>query len=103
MKPWDKLKNYLGVTEEEESEKKWRPESLPPMTPTRRRGRGWRRLGLPRFALGPGRRAARLNRIRESQLQGIAIAAKRREAMKKDREEGGHFFMQAFRRSQRRA
>ncbi len=102
MKPWDKIKQFVGMTEEQESEKKWRPEALPDTPRPRRRGRGWRRFGFPRLALGPGRRAARLEFIRQSQLQGIAIAAKRHEAMTKDRAEGDHFFMTAFRRSQRR-
>jgi hypothetical protein len=103
-KIWSGIKKFIGVTEEQEAAKKWRPVALQPSGPVHRKffGRkGWRRLGFPRRPLGAGRRKRRLELIRISQMQGIIIARNRAAAMKKDRDEGGHFFMKAFRRSQR--
>lgn len=107
-KLWEKAKKFIGVTEEQEAAKKWRPVALKPTAPSHRRWfgrRGWRRAAKPhrpRLCTVATRREAKATFIRASQLQGVKIANDRATAQRRDREEGGHFYMQAFRRSQKR-
>jgi hypothetical protein len=107
MKSWDKLKKFIGVTEEQEEQKKWRPEALPDSRPVPgpRRVRwghgGWKWPSLRRVhrKLGPDvkLRKARAAFIRQEQEAANEIARQRREAMRKDRREGVHSHMAAFR------
>lgn len=85
-KVWDGIKSILGITPEQNDDQKYRPMGLPPRPGlpqlVRRWGqRGWRRFALRRRALGPNvkRRAARMEFIRQSQLQGIEIRRSHRE------------------------
>jgi hypothetical protein len=98
-KIWGALKKFIGIEPEPAA---WRPQGVTLPGPVWRPRRGVHRK-VRRLALGPDvrRRKARDEFIRHSQLQGVEIAAKRRAAQLRDREEGGHLYMQAFRRSQR--
>ena len=106
-KIWSGIKKFIGVTAEQEAAKKWRPEPLTSTAAPRYRRwghKGWRTSSFRRrHPRGPEAklRAARDKFIADSQRQGVELAHRRREAQLKDRDRGGHLYMQAFRRSTR--